>query len=184
MRQFWPLASMNEIWHLNWLRRDMRGQKTWVKTAKDKTAKVKTSKDKTNKDKTAKNNQQECMRLKIGFSRPRLNRQQFALSEEKQEDEWGCTFSIEQFAKLALSDKNDISQLWRGWGGNSGFPRAHRCPALPRCLHTHPLWHCCPCQVIRLEVFLIRRWGGTPDICHFFYTDRIFKSQILHPKSD
>ena len=122
------------------------------------------------------------MRLKIGFSRPRLNRQQFALSEEKQEDEWGCTFSIEQFAKLALSDENDISQLWRGWRGNSGFPRAHRCPALPRCLHTHPLWHCCPCQVIRLEVFLIRRWGGTPDICHFFYTDRIFKSRILHPK--
>ena len=100
------------------------------------------------------------MRLKIGFSRPRLNRQQFALSEEKQEDEWGCTFSIEQFAKLALSDENDISQLWRGWRGNSGFPRAHSCPALPRCLHTHPLWHCCPCQVsCHLKYFKLEEEG-------------------------
>ena len=131
------------------------------------------------------------MRLKIGFSRPRLNRQQFALSEEKQEDEWGCTFSIEQFAKLALSDKNDISQLWWCWGGNSGLPRAHRCPALPRCLHTHPLWHCCPCQVIRLEVFQIRRWGGIlllefsfPFVCpHFLHASYIVVTHTMRSSS-
>ena len=27
------------------------------------------------------------------------------------------------------------------------------------------------------------RLGSIPDICHFFYTGKIFKDKILHPKA-
>ena len=41
-------------------------------------------------------------------------------------------------------------------------------------------------SVVPLAMFLL--WGplvvtrDIPHICHFFYTDRIFENQILHPK--
>ena len=42
----------------------------------------------------------------------------------------------------------------------------------------------CCLQVIRVNYDYDEDDDGIPDICNFFYTGVIFKSQILHPKHD